>query len=367
MARSVPQSDPLVTPIGQPFVPYRGGDASDLGATVGGGGKMDEQDILQQLLELEKERFKGSQEEWNKYRDTMEALITGGRDALQTSGLIASGEQQGYVDEYQDAYKDLFGNPITASPYAGDYESQAAKARGDEWALGQSRETLKDLRERSQQGLTPIERLQMEVARRDQESQQRASREAALRDMRARGFGGSGQEMVALLGTQQETANRRALENAAAMANAQQRSDRALQMAGGLGLDINQQTFGQEFSRGQQADKAAEANRQFKLDWDRHRVKTEMENRGQTWGAQGDVTGAQTDLSNRRYGWNIAPSVWATESTGSYMNPKAPDTSGTREALSTILGYKQAERAAAEARNANRQRGFITGIEGSPI
>jgi hypothetical protein len=311
-----------------------------------GSAGMSDNEIAEQLLALAEESFEGTQAEWDAYRADMLRRIADGSNALSTSGFIGSQEETGLVGDYRELFGDLFGEDIEAADYVGDYSSQAGRARGDEWAMGQARDTLQDLRERGQEGITPIERLQMEMARRDQESQQRSSREAALRDMRSRGFGGSGMEMAALLGTQQETANRRALENQAAMAGAQQRSDRALGQAGQLGLGIDQQAFGQDYQRGQARDRASEFNNNLRADYDQYVTGTQLANREQQWGAGGEVLSEGQEASRQRYKYNVAPAIWGTESAGRYLSPRKPDTASTTDALKSIWGAQQAERAA---------------------
>lgn len=77
-------------------------------------------------------------------------------------------------------------------------------------------------------GETAQEKLQRELNRREMENQLKASGDARAQNMKARGVYGGGDELSSALGAQQESANRRMLEDMAARASAGQRQMSAL-------------------------------------------------------------------------------------------------------------------------------------------
>lgn len=105
--------------------------------------------------------------------------------------------------------------PESAARRSGETRAQQKAGQDKLWQQTDVRETAE-------------ERLMRELARRSMETDLRAQRETVAQNLKERGAYGSGAEMASFLGGQQELAQRRALEEMAAGANAQKRAMAAL-------------------------------------------------------------------------------------------------------------------------------------------
>lgn len=95
-------------------------------------------------------------------------------------------------------------------------------------------------------GLTASDRSKMQAIQNQEQSAAKGAREAILQNAAARGAGGSGLELMAQLQNQQDSATRQSTRDLDVAAMAQDRALQALQQAGSLGGQINQQQFGQQ-------------------------------------------------------------------------------------------------------------------------
>src|SRR6185312_3012189 len=127
--------------------------------------------------------------------------------------------------EYQDSWD--------VSTTKNDYLSPEARA-AQKTAMDKTL-ALTDTKE------TAEEKLMREVARRNMERDLAAQRDAQANQLRARGAYGSGAELAGFLGSQQELAQRRSLENLGADANAQKRAIDALGTYGDQAFKLGSQ------------------------------------------------------------------------------------------------------------------------------
>lgn len=299
---------------------------------------------LDEALGLEREAYEYGKDAYEKDRDELDALIAEGKADIDAAGAEAT--------TAEDALAHLMGvqlihhgKPITAGEYEGDYESVGAKAAADPESIAAQKEVLSELGRRAEGGLTPVEELMLEMNRRKQERDLRGQREAMMRGMQARGIASSGLEVAGVMGAQQESAERRMLEDMAAAGLAQERADRALVDRGSLATDIRTGSFDEEFKTGTQADEVAKHNRTLKLDYDRHRTETEMEDAERRWRnleSYVDTRGGQVKDQYERAGdparFHAGVAVPTSE--------KRPEPSGITDVLKAKYGAMHADKAA---------------------
>jgi hypothetical protein len=104
---------------------------------------------------------------------------------------------------------------------------------------------LDDLRAVAEGGFSVADQAAMEEIRRRVATEERGQREALLQRAQERGVGGSGLEMASALQSQQDMADRRALENLMTAARGEERRVGASQAAAGLGSQFRGQEFGE--------------------------------------------------------------------------------------------------------------------------
>lgn len=107
-------------------------------------------------------------------------------------------------------------------------------------------DALASLQDLGEGGMTDMDRAQLAKIAQDEQVQNRGNREAILNSMEARGAGGSGAALMAQLQNAQQSANRQAARDTEVAGQSQQRALAALQSAGQLGGQMQQQSFGQQ-------------------------------------------------------------------------------------------------------------------------
>jgi hypothetical protein len=172
--------------------------------------------------------------------------------------------------------------------YVGDVQSQANVSDQARQAEGYALDKLKGFTDVKE---TAEEKLMRELARRKMEGQMKGDRDAMAQQLKARGVYGSGAELAGQLNSQGESASRRALEELAAQANAQQRAMQALGQystaAQGLG--------NQDLEAGRLHDLVSEFNNNSRAQNDQFRAKQEADNNQ----AKTARATAQTNAKNR--------------------------------------------------------------------
>jgi hypothetical protein len=133
--------------------------------------------------------------------------------------------------------------------------SEAAKAMADKQGLSSQRAALRAIEDVYKQGgLTAIDRARLEDIRRQNQMQERASREAILADLERRGLSGSGTELAARLANQQGTADRLSSEGLTVAADAERRALEAMALSGTMGRDLATDIFNRQYQTGSAAD-----------------------------------------------------------------------------------------------------------------
>lgn len=247
-------------------------------------------------------------------------------------GLLAE------AGRYQDA---------TIPGFAGGYESTAAGAAPDQQAVAGQYGALKQLQALSSPEVTAKEKFLMEQSRQAQEQDQRGYRDAVLENLAQRGALGSGGEIAALLGSQQETGQRRMLEDLGTRAGAVDRSMRAIEASGNLAGDIREGSFGEAFKRGTAADDAAAFNKDLQSQYDQWSTEQLDKQARDRWGRGLDIaaTGAAAvqDSYNRGVGGiNYRGNII----TGSQVPGQRATTSAVVDTLNRSRAEEQAREAA---------------------
>jgi hypothetical protein len=162
-------------------------------------------------------------------------------------------------------FKRIFGRPkapkaptaadLYSGPQAfGDYRAEGARATGDPSAMGAARQSLGQLQQIGQTGWTDTDRQQLASNLRQGQQASAATRQAAVQQAQARGMGSGGLGFLA--GLTGSAADANAAANAAASIGSQGAANRmaATQAAGGLGMGIDAQQFGQQAQTGAAQD-----------------------------------------------------------------------------------------------------------------
>lgn len=205
------------------------------------------------------------------------------------------------------ALEKLYGAYDSASPLqyhdqVKGVESRAAKAKADPAARAAQYDALNRLREFSDPQVTAVEKYLQEQARTAQERDQRGHREAALRDMAARGVRSGGAEMAALLGGQEISSQNRLMSDLGTQAGAVMRALEATGKYGGLASDLSQQTFNEQYQTGAASDVANRFNAGMSADYWRERSAFEQHERDKgIERAEGRFKTTQ-DTENQRFG-----------------------------------------------------------------
>jgi hypothetical protein len=109
-------------------------------------------------------------------------------------------------------------------------------------------------------GLTASDKAKLQSIQTGEQTAARGAREAILQNAQARGAGGSGLEMLNQLTNAQDSATRQSQRDLDVAGMAQERALQALQSAGQLGGNINQQQFGQQKSIADSKNEIAKFN-----------------------------------------------------------------------------------------------------------
>lgn len=186
--------------------------------------------------------------------DDLQGIANGSLD-WQSQGAQAYADPRTVQGQW-----DVYGQLQAAANGSLDQESQAAKAGASAETIQKQQQGLDKLWGLTDPSITAQERLMMEIARREQETSERASRDAVMSDLNARGMGGSGAEISNMLGQQELFGQERTLADLGAQANAQQRATQSLAMYIDASGQLRSQEFDEAFSRAAAGDAMAVAN-----------------------------------------------------------------------------------------------------------
>jgi hypothetical protein len=236
---------------------------------------------------------------------------------------------------------------IAGSDYVGDLKSEAAKAHADKKSRNAQYETLDHLKGWMDPSLTAEERFMAAKLRADEERDERGAREAALRDLAARGVRSGAAEMASVLGAQGITSQNRMLGDLGALANAQKRAEWATEAFGNEANTLSEQTFNERFQTGSATDAMAKFNNQLKQDYNFEQDKLKLENQGQQFDMAKTLSGLKSDSAQQKF--TRADSIAGKDLTGAGLKVSAL-TGGTNNVLDiykVMLGQQEADKAAA--------------------
>ncbi len=153
-------------------------------------------------------------------------------------------------------------------------------------------------------GLTASDKSKLAAIQNQEQTAARGANEAIMQNAQARGVGGSGLEMLQRMKNQQESATRQSGKDLDVAAMGQERALQAIQQAGALGGNINQQQFNQQ---SQIAD-SRNAIQQFNA---ANKQQINLANTGANNAAQAanlqnkqNTANANTDLQNSQQQYN---------------------------------------------------------------
>lgn len=179
-------------------------------------------------------------------------------DLLGSRGA-ADAADVGNVNELAAANKRV--KYIDPSQYGPDVVSKAGGATADADAIAAQKDVLGQYEDLSDPRVTASERYNMELARQQEEQDQRAALGAAMRDLDARGIRSGGAEIGAVLGAGQNTGQTRMLQDMAQLEQSQKRAEAARASRAGLAGDIRSDSFGEQLGAGSAADAVATFNK----------------------------------------------------------------------------------------------------------
>lgn len=200
-------------------------------------------------------------------------------------------------------------------------------------------------------GLTAADKSKLAAIQNQEQAQARGSREAILQNAQARGMGGSGLELMAQLQNQQESVNRQSSRDLDVAAQAQERALQAIQQAGQMGGQLNQQQFGQQKSLADSRSAIEQFNAQNKQNVGLQNVAAKNQAQVANLQNKQNIANQNVDQLTQQQQLNAGAKQQA-------FNNQQAITSGKAGALS-----QQAKQADADRQtNKNEVGGFLGGI-----
>lgn len=153
-------------------------------------------------------------------------------------------------------------------------------------------------------GMTAQDKSQLQQIQNEEQTKARGARDAIVQNADARGVGGSGLSELAQLQNAQDAATRQSSRDLDVAAQGQQRALQALQSAGQLGGNINQQQFGQQQAVANSKNEIAKFNAQNQQQT--NLVNTAANNQAQTANLANKqaVSNANVDTANKQQVYN---------------------------------------------------------------
>jgi hypothetical protein len=296
-----------------------------------------------EYIRLLREAFDLTEEQWRENQKSIQHMIDTGVPDLKLLGKNADAANMLVLLNVGRQERGL--PKITPEEFVGGYESAAADAEGDKEGSAAAHKALRQLGEQTEAKLTPAEEAIIEVNRRRQEQQVRASREAALSTARARGLGGTNMQFQAGLASQQEQGERRMLEDLGASGMAVERAGDALRDYGKLGLDIDTQKFDQEYQTGSAADDAIKNSKLLEQDWQKYKTSTESQENKDRWGRINDVSGQAYGVIADTYTHGTNPIDLETRLRLGKAGLGTTGASNTASQIQTLAGATEAKEA----------------------
>jgi hypothetical protein len=181
------------------------------------------------------------------------------------------------------------------------YDSMDLDSQGKEAQLA----ALRSLEEIGNEGgLTASDKAKLQAIKNEEQTAARGSREAILQNAAARGVGGSGLELMAQLQNDQDSATRASSRDLNVAAQAQERALQALQSAGQLGGNINQQQFGQQSQIADSKNEIAKFNAANKQNVNMTNVAANNQAQATNLQNRQNISNANVDQQNKQQQYN---------------------------------------------------------------
>lgn len=252
--------------------------------------------------------------------DTL-AAMWGGANAADQQALAGLKTRAGAADQRQQQTTQQYGRQIgdlndrdtalvdalagRATSYGmiqpgtfGPVSSTAGGATADPEAVAAQKLFLNQYMAGSNPAMSATEKLMLEQARRKSEQEQKASRDATLRNLSARGVLGSGEEIAAMLGASAQTSQNRQLADLAALASAQQRSERQQAQGSALASDVRGGSFNERLQAGTAGDSMSRFNQSNSIQQAQYNAELARQQQEAEWARLAQATGAQTANDN---------------------------------------------------------------------
>ena len=191
------------------------------------------------------------------------------RDDYERAKKYAQKAADQYDSITPPMYQDL--DPVTLAQmqYAGDVDpsllgqSEMAGINLDPAARQAQMEALQYMQNLANEGgMNDMDKARMAEIQQQADRRERGQREAIEMNMRQRGIGGSGLELMSKLSNQQASADRSNMEALQVNAEAQRRALQAMQQAGSMGSQVRGQDYQQAADRARAMDAIAQFNAQ---------------------------------------------------------------------------------------------------------
>lgn len=208
-------------------------------------------------------------------------------------------------------------------------------------AYGMQGDAAAMFKERSRPTMTGQERYLLELNRREEEGSTRAMREAALRDLDARGARSGGAEMGALLGAQQMTSQNRALQDLGAQAQIDARANQNLQGYGNTTAQMANTAQGIRDS----GDVMSRFNQQQAQQWAQWEGEYKANQQSEAAGRSRDLFDANTHNNAQTYGRGFDIYGAERDATAMKTDQYSGGAASITKALETGLGIGEARRA----------------------
>ena len=217
----------------------------------------------------------------------------GAMDAIGGLESSAPTYEQEAVDPALEAYgkEDMLGDASMqgagADPFAIEAQRRALQAMQDVYTQG---------------GMTAGDRARQQQMQAQNAQRERASREAQMQQMAARGQLGGGNEVLARMSAAQGSADRNAQQGLGLEAMAEQRALAAMQQTGTLGGQVRRQSFDEDTARRRAADEVARANWAARQGVQMRNVASAREGQYHNAGVYGDQYGRRERSTAMRTG-----------------------------------------------------------------
>ena len=298
----------------------------------------------QQWLKSQAEYDRGLLEE---DRDRFDSLYGSAPGSIQAEGAIANTSDDAWMQWMNGQFSDL--GELDTPTYKGGYTSAAGSASADPLSILGQYEAASKFRSLSDPTLTAAERSMMEISRRKQERDQRSARTAALSGLRGRGFASGGDEIAALLGSQQETGERRMLEDTVARGQAVGRSMDALKGYGDITGKIRDQSFDESHKRGTALDATSQFNIQQRQDYDAFVAELQQKELQNKFDRSSSLFERGRAVTGDKYKRGVADETFQLDAIGKAPGGGSSGSSSTLgfvDLLKSIEGSRQADEAA---------------------